>query len=394
MQDQPGVANIRSSEVLSPGSLQEQQPALQETSALPSEQVEQVVSGEQISGADTEPKPSLGEIQPGLSLEGQKEQEGESQGELKSGKKGKNYPEAEPSNNVYLWGIPSTFTDADLSLLVFACGNVVSVRMGPPTNKPHTYAFAQFNKKEEAKKAIELLNSRKLNSRELVVRYAKPPPVASKHKTKKNNHAQMMYNTFNPAGMGALGGTGSYDDRKGGFPYPMEMYHMAYQTQASSGGQGPMNVMGQGSGMGMNGMSPVPSLYPPTHQMRNMHLGNKGLGSKPLLSATNIYISGLPKDVTPGMLEELFGRFGKVVSTKVIMNRHTGMPLGTALVRMDSNQSAAICIDNLNGIQIEGGYQLSCRFANEKKRSGISTSPNPTSPNPSAYTTAGAYGSV
>ncbi|GAB5366335.1 hypothetical protein AAMO2058_001135200, partial [Amorphochlora amoebiformis] len=143
--------------------------------------------------------------------------------------KTKAYPEAEPSNNVYLWGIPSTFTDADLSLLVFACGNVVSVRMGPPTNKPHTYAFAQFNNQEEAKKAIDLLNSRRLNQRELVVRFAKPPPLNSKHKKKAsptiNTSPQNMYSAY------PVGPMGAYDERKNSpYGYPqMDMYtHMQY----------------------------------------------------------------------------------------------------------------------------------------------------------------------
>mmetsp|Transcript_14755 Transcript_14755/g.22371 ORF Transcript_14755/g.22371 Transcript_14755/m.22371 type:complete len:337 (+) Transcript_14755:59-1069(+) len=304
----------------------------------------------------TEPESPAGELSP----------------DAKAAKKAaKAYPEAEPSNNVYLWGIPSTFTDSDLSLLVFACGNVVSVRMGPPTSKPHTYAFAQFNKQEEAQKAIELLNSRKLNSRELVVRFAKPPPQTNKHKSKKmNSPVQHMYNTYTH--MGAMG----YDDRKNAHfgPYaPMELYHLPpYQTTTNNGTQPPMvNVnMPQGSGMGMNGMAPVPNIYPPSHQMRALHISKPatGGGKAATLSTTNIYISGLPKDVNDKSLEDLFGSYGKVVSTKVIMNRHTGTPLGTALVRMETNQQAASCIENLNGFRLEGGYMLSCRFANEKKR--------------------------
>jgi len=317
-------------------------------------------------------------------------------------KKGKSYPEVEPSNNVYLWGIPSQFTDADLSLLVFACGNVVSVRMGPPTNKPHTYAFAQFRKQEEAQRAIELLHSRKLQSRELVVRYAKPPPQNKQHKKKTGGMSQMMYGSYPPMQMSP------YDDRKGGATgggaahyaaaqYPMDMFsHMAaaaaaaggYPQAAGSPGSAPQGIGAApttqgGSGIGMNGLSagvPPNGIYqqPPTHQMRSLHIGGGGggggagsktgvPGTKPLLSLTNIYISGLPKDITESALEIMFGRFGKVVSTKVIMNRHTQMPLGTALVRMDTNQQAEDCISHLNGQYLEGG-QIVCRFANEKKR--------------------------
>ncbi|GAB5370010.1 hypothetical protein AAMO2058_001455600 [Amorphochlora amoebiformis] len=132
-----------------------------------------------------------------------------------------------------------------------------------------------------------------------------------------------------------------------------------------------MAQLSPASGMNMNGLSPVPpTIYPPNQQMRTLQISNnKAMGSSQTqLSTTNIYISGLPKDITDSSLEDLFGRYGKVISTKVIMNRHTGTPLGTALVRMESNEEAAASIEHLNGFSLEGGQMLSCRFANEKKR--------------------------
>jgi len=83
-------------------------------------------------------------------------------------------------------------------------------------------------------------------------------------------------------------------------------------------------------------------------------------------STTNLYISGLPEDVNEGSLKELFAAYGNVVSQKIIINRNTGAPLGTALVRMETNEQANTCISNLHGSKMNGGKFLAVRFAADK----------------------------
>ncbi len=305
----------------------------------------------------------------------------------------------ELSNNVYLWGIPTGFTERDLRLLMFACGTVVSVRMGNMTTKPQTYAFVQFSNEEEAMSAVQLLNSRRLNGREIVVRFAKPPPVSGPRfagtpvKLKpmhgeppagsRQQHIQPIYN--NGFGLAGPAGIAPYEEHKGPHfaGYPIEMYPMHFPTGHPTGTQGGMmamptlaqgghphpHAMGMAGMPGINAMGGIPSMYPmpPMPQHHKAHGGSRK--SLPL-STTNIYISGLPKSVNKKLLEDMFSQYGSVVSTKVILNRHTGDPLGTALVRMETNLQAQASIKGLNGYKMDGSTGLSCRFANEKKRKG------------------------
>eukprot|EP00465_Bigelowiella_longifila_P007835 CAMPEP_0185271698 /NCGR_PEP_ID=MMETSP1359-20130426/45433_1 /TAXON_ID=552665 /ORGANISM="Bigelowiella longifila, Strain CCMP242" /LENGTH=194 /DNA_ID=CAMNT_0027863735 /DNA_START=1 /DNA_END=585 /DNA_ORIENTATION=+ len=92
-------------------------------------------------------------------------------------------------------------------------------------------------------------------------------------------------------------------------------------------------------------------------------------------SGDNVYISGLPENVTDKHIEHLFMMYGSIVSTKILQNPQTGAPLGTALVRMQNTHQAASAIQNLNGFQLMGGNVLSCRYANEKPR-GLPSSTN------------------
>jgi len=92
-----------------------------------------------------------------------------------------------------------------------------------------------------------------------------------------------------------------------------------------------------------------------------------GGGPLPTQSRTNVYIGNLPDTITEEKLSDIFKRYGNVVSTKVIMNRLTEKPLGTALVRMATHEQAQLAISQLTQSMIEQ-RRVYCRFANEKQR--------------------------
>ena len=65
-----------------------------------------------------------------------------------------------------------------------------------------------------------------------------------------------------------------------------------------------------------------------------------------------IFIAGLPYDLDDAELEEIFEKFGKVVSAKVAMDRETGKSKGFGFVDMPNEVEAKDAIESLNDISL------------------------------------------
>lgn len=68
----------------------------------------------------------------------------------------------------------------------------------------------------------------------------------------------------------------------------------------------------------------------------------------------NLFIGGLSHGVTTSQLEEHFGKVGKVVSAKVIIDRMTGLGKGFGFVEMSTDEEAKKAIKELNHTEIDG----------------------------------------
>ena len=78
-----------------------------------------------------------------------------------------------------------------------------------------------------------------------------------------------------------------------------------------------------------------------------------------------IFIAGLPYDLDDAELEEIFEKFGKVVSAKVAMDRETGKSKGFGFVEMLNDDEAKEAIENLNDISL-GKKPLVVKKAEDK----------------------------
>jgi len=63
----------------------------------------------------------------------------------------------------------------------------------------------------------------------------------------------------------------------------------------------------------------------------------------------NIYVGNLNFKVDEHELEELFGEYGDVSSSKVVTDRDTGRSRGFGFITMDNDEDASRAIDELNG---------------------------------------------
>lgn len=65
-----------------------------------------------------------------------------------------------------------------------------------------------------------------------------------------------------------------------------------------------------------------------------------------------IFVAGLPYDLDDAELEEIFEKFGPVVSAKVALDKETGKSKGFAFVEMKNAEDAKEAIESLNDISL------------------------------------------
>lgn len=82
-----------------------------------------------------------------------------------------------------------------------------------------------------------------------------------------------------------------------------------------------------------------------------------------------IFVAGLPYDLDDAELEEIFEKFGKVLSAKVAMDRETGKSKGFAFVEMPNDEEAKEAIENLNDISL-GKKPMVVKRAEDKPGGG------------------------
>ena len=83
----------------------------------------------------------------------------------------------------------------------------------------------------------------------------------------------------------------------------------------------------------------------------------------------NLFVAGLPYDLDDAELEEIFEKFGKVLSAKVSMDRETGKSRGFGFVQMEKESDARDAIEHLNDISL-GKKPLVVKAAEDKPGGG------------------------
>jgi len=65
-----------------------------------------------------------------------------------------------------------------------------------------------------------------------------------------------------------------------------------------------------------------------------------------------IFVAGLPYDLDDAELEEIFEKFGTIVSAKVAIDKETGKSKGFAFVEMENREEGLEAIEGLNDISL------------------------------------------
>lgn len=82
-----------------------------------------------------------------------------------------------------------------------------------------------------------------------------------------------------------------------------------------------------------------------------------------------LFVAGLPYDLDDAELEEIFEKFGKVLSAKVSIDRETGKSRGFGFVQMEKESDARDAIEHLNDISL-GKKPLVVKAAEDRPGGG------------------------
>jgi len=83
-----------------------------------------------------------------------------------------------PGSNLYIYGVPDTFSDADLAQLFQNFGNVISAKIfrDKITNMPKGYGFVSYDNPQAAQSAIMTMDGFVIGNKKLSVRHKQGEP--------------------------------------------------------------------------------------------------------------------------------------------------------------------------------------------------------------------------
>ncbi|XP_071586683.1 ELAV-like protein 2 isoform X2 [Heliangelus exortis] len=79
----------------------------------------------------------------------------------------------------------------------------------------------------------------------------------------------------------------------------------------------------------------------------------------------NLYVSGLPKTMTQKELEQLFSQYGRIITSRILVDQVTGVSRGVGFIRFDKRIEAEEAIKGLNGQKPPSATEpITVKFAN------------------------------
>ncbi|XP_059825084.1 ELAV-like protein 2 isoform X4 [Hypanus sabinus] len=79
----------------------------------------------------------------------------------------------------------------------------------------------------------------------------------------------------------------------------------------------------------------------------------------------NLYVSGLPKTMSQKELEQLFTQYGRIITSRILVDQVTGVSRGVGFIRFDKRVEAEEAIKGLNGQKPPNATEpITVKFAN------------------------------
>lgn len=118
------------------------------------------------------------------------------------------------------------------------------------------------------------------------------------------------------------------------------------------------------------------------NQLNGLRLQNKTIKvsyarpSSEAIKGANLYVSGLPKSMTQGDLEQMFRAYGSIITSRILCDNITGLSKGVGFIRFDQRIEAERAIQKLNGTIPDGAQEpITVKFANNPSNNNKAVPP-------------------
>ncbi|XP_021955082.1 ELAV-like protein 3 isoform X11 [Folsomia candida] len=142
-------------------------------------------------------------------------------------------------------------------------------------------------------------------------------------------------------------------------------------TDNSGSNQDASIVSGQSLGYGFVNYHRAEDAEKAINTLNGLRLQNKTIKvsyarpSSEAIKGANLYVSGLPKNLTQQELESLFNPFGRIITSRILCDNITGLSKGVGFIRFDQRVEAERAIQELNGTIPKGSTEpVTVKFAN------------------------------
>merc|ERR1719278_2181778 len=263
--------------------------------------------------------------------------------------------------SLYVGDLAPEVTEAMLFEKFSTAGPVLSIRVCGDmiTRRSLGYAYVNFQQPADAERALDTMNFDVLKGRPIRIMWSQSDPSLRRtgvgnvfiKNLDKSIDNKAMYDTFSAFGnilsckvaQDADGGSKGY-----GFVH--------FETEEAA-----MNAIQKVNGMLLNEKKVFVGRFVPRKE-REKELGEKAK------KFTNVYIKNFGEDLGDEKLKEVFSKFGKITSYKVvkekdlaqhaegaeIMADESGKNKGFGFVSFEDSESAEKAVDELNGVEMFG----------------------------------------
>ncbi|XP_046991675.1 polyadenylate-binding protein 4-like isoform X1 [Schistocerca americana] len=267
---------------------------------------------------------------------------------------GPNYPMA----SLYVGDLHQDVTEAVLFEKFSTAGPVLSIRVCRDmiTRRSLGYAYVNFQQPADAERALDTMNFDIIKGRPIRIMWSQRDPSLRKSgvgnvfikNLDKSIDNKAMYDTFSAFG-NILSCKVAQDEN--GVSKGYGFVHFETEEAATKS-------IEKVNGMLLNAKKVFVGKFVPRKERE------KELGEKAKLF-TNVYIKNFGEDFTDDMLKEMFQKYGKITSHKV-MTREDGKSRGFGFVAFEDPEDAERAVEELNGKELPDGKILYVGRAQKK----------------------------